>query len=104
MPLLDMEDDSLPTIIGGDFNTANIRWIGNVLPIPGQKQAEAIRALFIHRGFDSPLDSTANTFKLIGLPLHLDWIFAKHLNSVSSGIENIGFSDHNAVWVDLQIE
>jgi endonuclease/exonuclease/phosphatase family metal-dependent hydrolase len=103
-PLLDMENSGVPIIVAGDFNTANIRWIGNLLPVPGQKHTEAIRDLFIESGFDSPLDSSAKTFKLFSLPLHLDWVFAKRLKSVSSGTESIDFSDHNAVWVDLRID
>jgi endonuclease/exonuclease/phosphatase family metal-dependent hydrolase len=92
-----------PVIVGGDFNTANIRWIWNVFPLPyAQNHVSAIRSRFADAGFDSPLDGKAKTFKLLGLPLHLDWIFSKHLKAVSSGIENIGFSDHNAVWVSLR--
>ena len=103
-PLLAMDDGGVPMIVAGDFNTANIRWLGNLLPLPGQKHTDAIRSLFVERGFDSPLDSSAKTFKLLGLPLHLDWVFAKRLKSVSSGTEIIDFSDHNAVWVDLRID
>jgi endonuclease/exonuclease/phosphatase family metal-dependent hydrolase len=94
-----------PVVVGGDFNTANIRWVWNVVPLPyAQNHVSAMRNRFADAGFDSPLDAKAKTFKLLGLPLplHLDWIFSKHLKPVASGIEDIRFSDHNAVWVSLQ--
>jgi endonuclease/exonuclease/phosphatase family metal-dependent hydrolase len=92
-----------PLIVGGDFNTANVRWMWNVLPIPyAQDHAQAMRDMFATHGFDSPLDGVRTTFKLLGLPLHLDWMFLKHLKTVSSGVENIDFSDHNAVWLSVK--
>jgi endonuclease/exonuclease/phosphatase family metal-dependent hydrolase len=97
------QNPDLPVIVGGDFNTANIRWVWNVVPLPyAQNHAAAMRHRFTEAGFDSPLDAKGKTFKLLGLPLHLDWIFSKRLKTISSGIEDIRFSDHNAVWVSLQ--
>jgi hypothetical protein len=58
--------------------------------------------MFIEQGFDSPLDAMGPTFKLLGFPLHLDWIFPKHLKTVASGTTYIAFSDHKAVWVTLK--
>lgn len=91
-------------IVAGDFNTANIRWIGHLLPIPGQNHSRAMRDLFVAQGFESPLDEVGSTFKLMGLPLHLDWIFPKDLKTIAAGVEKIDFSDHHAVWVALQPE
>ena len=93
----------VPVIIGGDFNTANVRWVWNMVPIPyGQNHTQAMRDMFANHGFESPLDVVRTTFKLLGLPLHLDWMFSKHLKTVSSGAENIEFSDHNAVWMSVE--
>jgi endonuclease/exonuclease/phosphatase family metal-dependent hydrolase len=100
--LFNLERDRVPIVIGGDFNTSNIRWIGSLLPIPGQNHAGAMRKLFEGHGFTSPFDGRDKTFKLLGLPLQLDWIFTKRLKTVASGTENIPFSDHNAVWADLR--
>ena len=94
---------SEPVIIGGDFNTANVRWIFNVFPLPYvQTHTRAVRDMFVGHGFESPLDGAGATFKLLGFPLHLDWIFPKHLKTVASGTEHIDFSDHKAVWVTLK--
>lgn len=90
-------------IVGGDFNTANVRWMWNVFPVPYvQSHTRAVRDMFVDRGFESPLDGAGTTFRLLGFPLHLDWIFPKHLTSVAAGTENITFSDHKAVWVMLK--
>jgi endonuclease/exonuclease/phosphatase family metal-dependent hydrolase len=92
-----------PVIIGGDFNTANIHWMWNVFPVPHvHSHTRAIRDMFVRHGFESPLDGAGSTFKLLGIPLHLDWIFPKHLKTVASGTERIAFSDHKAVWVTLK--
>jgi len=92
-----------PVIVGGDFNTANVRWMWNVFPIPFvQSHTRAVRDMFVSHGFDSPLDRVGPTFKLFGFPLHLDWIFPKHLKTIASGKEPIEFSDHRAVWVTLE--
>jgi endonuclease/exonuclease/phosphatase family metal-dependent hydrolase len=92
-----------PVIIGGDFNTANVRWMWNVFPVPYvQTQTRAVRDMFVGQGFESPLDGAGATFKLLGFPLHLDWIFPKDFKTVASGTEHIPFSDHRAVWVTLE--
>ena len=92
-----------PVIVGGDFNTANVGWVWNVVPIPYvQSHTRALRNLFVAQGFESPLDGAGTTFKVLGIPLHLDWIFPKQLKTVAAGTENIAFSDHKAVWVTLK--
>ena len=101
--VLEKETPSQPLIIGGDFNTANVRWMWNVFPVPYvQSHTRALRDMFVGHGFESPLDGAGATFKLLGFPLHLDWIFPKHLKTVASGKEDIAFSDHRAVWVTVQ--
>jgi endonuclease/exonuclease/phosphatase family metal-dependent hydrolase len=89
-------------IVGGDFNTSNIRWIMHLLPVPGPNHSRAMRDMFVAQGFESPLDQAGSTFKFLHLPLHLDWIFPKDLKTVAAGVEKIDFSDHHAVWVSLE--
>jgi len=92
-----------PVIVGGDFNTANIHWVWNVFPVPHvRSHTRAVRDMFVGHGFESPLDGAGSTFRLLGFPLHLDWIFPKHLKTVAAGTERIAFSDHKAVWVTLK--
>jgi endonuclease/exonuclease/phosphatase family metal-dependent hydrolase len=89
-------------VVGGDFNTANVRWVANTLPVPFlENHAKAMQELFVSRGYASPLAAAGSTFKLIGLPLRLDWIFARDLKTMGAGVEQIEFSDHNAVWVRI---
>jgi endonuclease/exonuclease/phosphatase family metal-dependent hydrolase len=92
-----------PVIVGGDFNTANVRWMWNVFPVPYvETHTRAVRNMFVEHGFESPLDGVGSTFKLLGFPLHLDWIFPRHLKAVAAGTQQIPFSDHSAVWVTLK--
>jgi endonuclease/exonuclease/phosphatase family metal-dependent hydrolase len=91
-----------PKLIAGDFNTANFGWIANVWPVPFiQNQAKAVRQFFERARFETPFVSGQATFKGSPIPLTLDWIFLKGLKTVSSGVEEIDFSDHHALWVHL---
>ncbi len=95
-------ETSDPTVVGGDFNTANFGWLWNVFPIPyGQNHAHPLRELFLDEGFASPLDGIRGSFKLLWMWLRLDWIFTKGFASTSVGVENMDFSDHEAVWTEL---
>ena len=92
-----------PSVVAGDLNTADVRWVWNVLPIPfAQNHHDRIQHTFRDRGFASPLDGNRPTIDVLKLPLRLDWIFPRGFNSVSAGVTTIKFSDHNAVWVRLE--
>lgn len=87
-------------VVGGDFNTSNIWWVGHVFPIPGlQHQTAVLRQEMAKRGFVTPLGSGPATFHLPGL--RLDWIYLRGLRAVESGVSPIRFSDHNSVWVTV---
>jgi endonuclease/exonuclease/phosphatase family metal-dependent hydrolase len=93
-----------PVVVAGDFNTADVRWLWNLLPIPYAEQpSRRLRQVFRERDFDSPLDNKRSTIAVPVFPLHLDWIFPRGLDSISAGVETVDFSDHNAVWVKLEI-
>ena len=105
MPVIE-EASSLngPVVVGGDFNTADVKWLWNLLPIPyAEKHSKRMRQVFRERGFASPLDGMRSTFDAPEFPLHLDWIFPRGLDSISAGVETIDFSDHNAAWVKLKM-
>jgi endonuclease/exonuclease/phosphatase (EEP) superfamily protein YafD len=92
-----------PTIIGGDFNTANVLWIGHLIPLPYLRSQEpAVRETLQSHGFSTPFENTGRTFSY--LPLKLDWIFLRQLQSLDAGVEPIPFSDHRGLWVRVQPE
>jgi endonuclease/exonuclease/phosphatase family metal-dependent hydrolase len=101
MPVIEAAESlDAPAIVGGDFNTADVRWFWNVFPVPyAENHSGRLRHEFRKRGFTSPLDGNRGTIDLPGIPLHLDWIFPRGLQPVASGVTSIKFSDHNAVWV-----
>jgi endonuclease/exonuclease/phosphatase family metal-dependent hydrolase len=94
-----VEQHEGPRIVGGDFNTGNMLWLSHVIPVPfAQKQLVAVRKFMTGQGFSTPFGTTP-TFDHLGLKL--DWIFAKELKVLDSGIEPIRFSDHHAIWTRL---
>jgi endonuclease/exonuclease/phosphatase family metal-dependent hydrolase len=99
-PVLDrLQGDDRPQIIGGDFNTMDIGWYQSMWPFPYvQRQAKGVRPLLTGDGFHTPFDDTKPTFKFLGLPLRLDWIFLKDLNAIDRSVDDVRFSDHRGVW------
>ena len=86
-----------PSVIGGDFNTNDMQWVSNVVPVPFPGwQAERVRILMETRGFTTPFRFRKATFDHLGM--QLDWIFVAGLKAEASGIEPMKFSDHHAVW------
>ena len=86
-----------PRIIGGDFNTANFFWIGHLLPLPYlQFQGQAVREVLQAQGYATPFENTGRTFAY--LPLKLDWIFFKDLQTLEAGVATVPFSDHQGLW------
>jgi endonuclease/exonuclease/phosphatase family metal-dependent hydrolase len=91
-----------PSIVGGDFNTMNIRWFRTMWPFPYlQKQSAAVRALLATAGFQTPLRGGPATFRFLGLPLRLDWIFVKDLTPREWGVDEVRFTDHRGVWATV---
>lgn len=90
----------LPALIGGDFNSVDMLWIGGVVPIPWlQWQKRAIRKEMESEGFTTPFTKTGHTFNRF--PFKLDWIYQKGLETVDSGLVKLDFTDHKALWITL---
>jgi len=91
-----------PQLIGGDFNTNNLRWLGNVFPLPlGPAHSAALRTVMRQHNFESPFPDELVTCPPIRR--HLDWIFVSGLETLDAGAEPVPFSDHRAIWVRAQI-
>ena len=89
-----------PTVIGGDFNTNDMQWVSNVVPIPYPGwQASRVRILMESRGFRTPFQTRQATFDHMGM--QLDWIYTNGFKSAGHGIQPVVFSDHHAIWVRL---
>jgi endonuclease/exonuclease/phosphatase family metal-dependent hydrolase len=89
-----------PRIIGGDFNTMNIRWFRTMWPLPYlQRQSAAVRALLASAGFHTPFTGSPPTFRVLGLPLRLDWLYVTGLDALEWGVDRVRFTDHRGVWV-----
>ena len=91
-----------PQLIGGDFNTNELYWLRNVVPVPGGPSHGArIRSAMKEHGFETPFSGTLNTFPALGR--HLDWIFVRDLSPLETSVEFVPFSDHNAIWVRFRL-
>ncbi len=89
-------------LIGGDFNTNELRWLGNMVPLPGgTSHGETIRYAMAARGFATPFDNGIVTFPV--LSRQLDWIFVRNLQPIGSSVEPVPFSDHHAIWTRLAV-
>jgi endonuclease/exonuclease/phosphatase family metal-dependent hydrolase len=92
-----------PRLIGGDFNTNDVYWLRNRLPLPGgPSHGKAISRAMQQHGFESPFPDRLSTFPT--LRRHLDWIFVRDLRPLAASVEPAGFSDHHAIWVRLRLE
>lgn len=91
-----------PRLIGGDFNTNELFWLGSIVPIPGgPSHGAAIRSAMKRHGFETPLLGTMNTYP--AFRRHLDWIFVRDLRSLAASVEPAPFSDHNAIWARVRM-
>lgn len=92
-----------PQVIAGDFNSANVFWLGHLIPVPFlERQGENLQAAMERYKFSTPFSSTGPTIKL--LPLKLDWIYLKGLSAISQAVKRVPHSDHRALLVQTSVE
>ena len=102
-PLLDaLDEDRGRQILGGDFNTMDVGWVHSMWPFPfTQHQVEAVRARLSASAFHTPFIGGRATFKLLGLPIRLDWLYLRDLQAVDWSVDEVQYSDHRGVWARL---
>jgi endonuclease/exonuclease/phosphatase family metal-dependent hydrolase len=88
-----------PQVVGGDFNTMDVGWLHSMWPFPyAQHQAAAVRTMMADKAFHTPFTGGRATFKLLGLPIRLDWVYLKSLDATGWGVDDVRYSDHRGVW------
>jgi len=93
-----------PRIIGGDFNTMDIRWWRTMWPFPlVEHQAAAVRTHLKEHGFQTPFPDGQPTLKFLGLPIQLDWLYLKELDALDWSVDDVPFSDHRGVWTRVRL-
>jgi len=100
-PIFDRLDHlEIAQVIGGDFNTMPVHWFRSMWPLPWiRHQAEAVQVRMSADGFHTPFHDHRATLKLLGLPIHLDWVYLKGLESVDWRVESVPLTDHRGIWV-----
>ena len=103
-PILDsLSGEESPQIIGGDFNTMDVGWFHSMWPFPYfQHQVAAVRTRLAEHEFHTPLAGGRATFKLLGLPIKLDWLYLKQLEAVDWSVDEVPLSDHRGVWARVK--
>lgn len=92
-----------PRVIGGDFNTMNIRWLRSMWPLPYvQRQSKAVRALLSASGFHTPFIASPPTFRFLGFPMRLDWLYFNDLEPLAWGVDRVPLTDHRGIWVRVR--
>lgn len=98
-PVLESVDSNVPQLIGGDFNTMNIRWFRTMWPLVFlQRQVAAVEARMASGGFRTPFKGDPATFKFLHLPFRLDWLYLKRLEPLEWAVDTIPLTDHRGVW------
>jgi endonuclease/exonuclease/phosphatase family metal-dependent hydrolase len=90
-------------ILGGDFNTMDVGWVHSMWPFPyAQHQVAAVRARLAESAFHTPFSGGRATFKLMGLPIRLDWLYLRELDALDWGVDEVRYSDHRGVWARVR--
>jgi len=92
-----------PQIIGGDFNTMDVYWWRTMWPFwHGYHQADAVRERLGESGFQTPFVGGRSTFKFMGLPIQLDWLYLKQLEATDWSVDDVPISDHRGIWARVK--
>ncbi len=97
--LTDAQSTRTPVLIGGDFNTNPLHWLGNVVPLPGTTQAKGTYEYMSRLGYSSALPLGTVTHDLPGF--QLDWVFVKGFAVKGTTVDPLQLSDHHVVRVQL---
>lgn len=89
-----------PAIVGGDFNTNNIRWIFHAIPLPFiGGQGVGVQRFMERLGFRSVYARGRATHDALGM--QLDWMFLRGLQAAAASVTPVALSDHHALVMSL---
>jgi endonuclease/exonuclease/phosphatase family metal-dependent hydrolase len=90
--LAELEQDDGPTLILGDFNTLS------------KAKVLETRSFIESRGYSTPFPSGTATWRGMGIRLHADWIFYRHVKVSKWGVARpLGVSDHWPIWAEVDL-
>jgi endonuclease/exonuclease/phosphatase family metal-dependent hydrolase len=91
------------TLIGGDFNTNPLHWVGHVLPLFHSNQAQELDQFMGEKGFTTPLAQAGATLRRGVVRFRADSIYPRNLAVRAVGVESsVTSSDHAPVWLHLE--
>lgn len=90
--LAEAEKDDGPTLILGDFNTLS------------KAKVLETRSFIESRGYTTPFPSGTATWRGMGIRLHADWIFYRHVKISRWGVARpLAVSDHWPIWAEVDL-
>ncbi|MFQ5816361.1 MAG: endonuclease/exonuclease/phosphatase family protein [Terriglobia bacterium] len=89
-------------VVGGDFNTAPVRWLSHSFPIFYSGQAGTVDRFMREHGFEAPLSEAGSTARRFLLGFRLDTIYIRGLQVHAAGVaRSVQGSDHKPVWIEV---
>lgn len=90
--LAEAEKADGPMLILGDFNTLS------------KAKVNETRSFIESRGYSTPFPSGTATWRGMGIRLHADWIFYRHLKISNWGVARpLAVSDHWPIWAEVDL-
>ncbi len=91
-------------ILGGDFNTAPLFFLGRMIPVFYSNQKKKLRTYLKSVGFDTRCQTVGRTMRQGGMYFQLDGIYTKTAPVVQFAVEkSVRVSDHFPLWADIKI-
>jgi len=102
-PVLDaLHGVGTPQLIGGDFNTMDVRWVRTMWPLLyADRQTAAVRKRLAADGFHTPFGDSPGTIRFLHLPIRLDWLYLKQSTALDYGVDTVPLTDHRGVWTRM---
>ena len=92
-----------PQLIGGDFNTMDVRWLQSMWPLLGfERQVRAVGERLAALGFHTPFKDTGRTIRFPLLPFRLDWLYLKDFAPLEWSVDAVPLTDHRGVWARMR--
>ena len=97
------QQEAMPVVIGGDFNTNPFRWAGGVVPLFRSDQAGGMDRHMKRAGYENPLAEAGGTVNRRGLTMRLDSFYVRGAQVEGAGVDReVSSSDHFPIWVELR--
>jgi endonuclease/exonuclease/phosphatase family metal-dependent hydrolase len=102
-------DDSLPLVVGGDFNTNPWAWASGAVPltgteaIVGMEQAVLVDDYMTGLGFAGSISEDVATVRIPAIAVRADNLYTRDIAFDAAGLVEVDGSDHWPVFIDVPL-